>query len=152
MHAGVCDQHMQHMWNTFDKVGFMKWPEECCILDHDSDGVTAVATSFCSILQVAFDDLHLNAKSTASQKRVFWESSRRLQQGNLVVLWRDSKLNQAAAPEEFRQPSMTFATVSQRDEMKLARFERPVISIRYLSQQRLDMFDLLLLQLRLSQV
>ena len=123
--------HKQHLkWIRM----IAEWREEYDLLEGAILSPVAVAIWSCCTLQVAFDDLPLNAKSTTRQKQMFWETSRRLQQGNLVVLWQDSRPSQAAAPQQARQPCLTFATVSQRDEMKLARHARPVISIRYLLQ------------------
>ena len=82
------------------------------------------------LLQVAFDDLPINANKTCGQRREYWEKSRRLQHGTLVALWWEQPQKGANTPA---QPCITFATISMRNEQQLApreAGERPQIGLR----------------------
>lgn len=89
------------------------------------------------MLQVAFDDLPFNSNKTHSQKREYWERSRRLQHGTLVALWWETSVKDTAstdAGQAAREPCIIFAVISVRDPDQLAPkgepVQRPCIGIR----------------------
>lgn len=81
-------------------------------------------------MQVAFDDLPVNAGKNCNQRREYWEKSRRLQHGTLIALWWQQPGSASAANAE---PSITFATITLRNQQQLApreAGERPQIGVR----------------------
>lgn len=81
-------------------------------------------------LQVAFDDLPVNAGKTCTQRREYWEKSRRLQHGTLIALWWQQPCSASGTNPE---PCITFATITMRDQQQLApreAGERPQIGVR----------------------
>ncbi len=107
---------------------------------HRHDGTGLQATSYEAntrvlAMQVAFDDLPFNASKSSSQKREYWEKSRRLQHGTLVALWWETPNADPAQPPT--DPCITFAVISARDvEQLVPRREddqRPRLGIRYLA-------------------
>ena len=90
------------------------------------------------ILQVAFDDLPFNSNKTHTQKREYWDRSRRLQHGTLVALWWETPVTGAGSDDTnqtAREPCIIFAVISVRDPDQLAPkgepVQRPSIGIRY---------------------
>lgn len=89
------------------------------------------------ILQVAFDDLPFNSNKTHSQKREYWDRSRRLQHGTLVALWWEAPVSDTGSADTnqtAREPCIIFAVISVRDPDQLApkgeAVQRPSIGIR----------------------
>lgn len=70
--------------------------------------------------QVAFDDLPINAGKTTTQRREYWEKSRRLQHGTLVALWWEQPSQKPTSSNDSSAPCITFATISMRNEQQLA--------------------------------
>ena len=87
-------------------------------------------------LQVAFDDLPINAGKTTTQRREYWEKSRRLQHGTLVALWWEQPSQKPTSSNDSSAPCITFATISMRNEQQLAPREsgaNPQLGVRYSS-------------------
>ena len=84
--------------------------------------------------QVSFEDLPINAGKTATQRREYWEKSRRLQHGTLVALWWEQPSEKHTSSNNSTAPCITFATISMRNEQQLAPREagvKPHVGIRY---------------------
>lgn len=87
----------------------------------------------CLTVQVEFDDLPINCNKTTTQRREYWERSRRLQHGTLVALWWETPVEPHTEGQPATDPCITFATISIRDAQQLAPREaglRPKIHIR----------------------
>lgn len=79
------------------------------------------------LLQLQFDELEMNRKKSAKQRKAFWEATKRLQHGTLVALW--------WADRNSGRPCILFAAVEDRDAGKLAPKDpgaRPCIGVRCL--------------------
>ncbi|KAK9808579.1 hypothetical protein WJX72_000022 [[Myrmecia] bisecta] len=70
--------------------------------------------------QVSFDELTFNIAKSQKARQEFWEATKRLQKGTLVLLW----------TEEGGQPTLAFAIVVERDALKIARAKRPFVGLR----------------------
>ena len=88
-------------------------------------------------LQVAFDDLPFNINKSSSQRREYWDRSRRLQHGTLMALWWGTPATDTGSPDSNQpatEPCITFAVISVRDPDQLApkgeTEQRPSIGIR----------------------
>lgn len=85
-------------------------------------------------LQVTFDDVLFGHKSSDAERQAFWEKTRRLGHGTLVLLWTEIALQGPGLAEGAFEVKVTPCVVSDRDIYRLSpprRRRRPAIHLRY---------------------
>lgn len=75
-----------------------------------------------------------NAQKTIPERQAFWEKSKRLQHGTLVLLWIETPSKDPASARGAVDVKITPCVISDRDEEQLAprdRSKTPAIGLRY---------------------
>ena len=78
-------------------------------------------------LQVTFDDVSSNQKTTLAERQAFWEKTRRLGHGTLVLLWTEAPSTGPGHVRGAVDVRITPCVVSDRDVERLALRDRNVL-------------------------